>query len=332
MRAGTGVALIAALGSALLALSSEPVAAQLLGERGSGGAAPDGGSTGSWLPGPVQAALAWVAAEQAAFGKALREAVVAYRDGTSLTPALALIGLSFAYGIFHAVGPGHGKAVVTSFFLARDSVIRRGLAMGWTIAMIQAAVAILVVAVLGWVLDFSRIALLESMPLVELASYALIMVLGAGMVWAALTGRDCGHDHGHAHAHDPALGHGHEHAHGKGHGTDRIGRWEFLGAAAASGLRPCTGALIVLLFALANGIFLIGALATVAMGVGVALTVSAIGVTAILARRGLVQLSGFGGGTLTASLPRALSVLGSILVFLIGLMLFAATVTGGGMG
>lgn len=325
-------------------------AAGLLGDRGNSPSE----DWSTWLPEPLQEALRWIVTQQAWFAAALRDAVAAYRDGDTIAPAMTLVGMSFAYGVFHAVGPGHGKAVVTSYFMARESAIRRGLAMGWLIAGIQALVAILLVGVLGWLLDFSRLALLDSMPLVETASYGLVAVLGAGMVWAALTGRECGHDHGgtgrgHAHRHHRDHIHDHEGGgHGQGAGCQHPhhhhdahvhvsdapqgNRLEFVGAALVSGMRPCTGALIVLLFALANGIFLIGALATLAMGVGVALTVSGVGIAAILARRGIIGLSGIGGGRrigVLALVPRILSVLGSVAVLLIGLLLLAGALQRG---
>jgi len=314
--------------------------AQLLGDR----SAQTGGESGGWMPSFLRDFIGWVVVQQAYFSQELRRAVAAYRDGETLAPAFTLIAISFLYGVFHAVGPGHGKAVVASYFMARESLIRRGLALGWLIAGIQAMVAIVLVALLGWALDFSRMALLDSMPMVEAGSYALIVVLGIGMTWAAIRGQECDHDHGlpdsshaddgHSHASHDHTGHDHaSHAHhghscGHHHHSDapRQGRKsEFLAAAVVSGMRPCTGALIVLLFALANGIFLVGALATVAMGVGVAITVSMIGIAAILARRGLVKLSGrLGGGGMILLVPRILSVLFSLAICLIGILLLMA--------
>lgn len=300
---------------------AEQASANLLGDRS--GSAPQE----SWLPDWAQVFLGWVVRQQAEFGQALRQGVAAYRDSGALEPALALIGLSFAYGVFHAVGPGHGKAVVSSYFMARDSAIKRGLALGWAIAAVQALVAIALVGVLGWALSFSRLALLDSMPVVEAGSYALVALLGAGLLWNSLR---VGHSHAHSHDHD------HDHAacgHDHGLPSERLpeSRWEFAAAAITSGIRPCTGSLIVLLFALANGIFFIGVLSAVAMGVGVALTISAVGIAAILSRRGLLRLggaAGFAGGA-AALLPRALSVLGSAAVMLIGVILLYGTLAQG---
>jgi len=221
---------------------------------------------------------------------------------------------------------------VTGYFLARESEIRRGLALGWLIAGIQTTVAVTLVGVLGWVLDFSRLALLDSMPLVELGSYGLVVLLGAGMTIAVFRGHGCGHDHGptHAHHHHDHHDHGHSHAHdeaGCAHvpGPSKLDGIEFYTAAIASGIRPCTGALIVLLFALASDVFLVGILSAIAMGIGVAITISAIGISAILARRGLMRLSysvSGGGAAVLTWLPRGLAFLGSLAVLLIGLTLF----------
>ncbi|NMM46226.1 high frequency lysogenization protein HflD [Rhodospirillaceae bacterium KN72] len=299
--------------------AAAPVQAQVFGERG--------GSSGlNWLPDPILHLLAWVAIQQAEFGVALRESVMAMRTGEGIGPASALIGLSFLYGIFHAVGPGHGKAVVASFLMARDSKIRDGIMLSWLIAAVQAVVAIAAVAILGWVLDFGRIALLESMPLVETVSYGLIVLLGAGMIWNTLRGHGCDHDH-------HGMGHDHDHDHHHHHDTRverRRSRWEFIATGVASGLRPCTGSLIVLLFTLAAGIYWIGVVSAFAMAVGVSITVSTIGILSILARRGIVHISlESGRAGLVERVPRLLALAGSIAVCLIGLVLLASSLASG---
>ncbi|MBP5855940.1 high frequency lysogenization protein HflD [Marivibrio halodurans] len=298
------------------------------------------------LPGPLRDAIAWTARQQLAFNQALRAHIAAYHEQGALLPALALIGLSFLYGVFHAVGPGHGKAVISTYFLAREATIRRGLALGALIAAIQAVSAIVIVGGLGLVLAGSRTAILGAMPVVEMVSYALVLALGLAMTWAALTGRECGHDHGHGghdhdgHDHDHACGHHHHgHAHAHGHHDEaaaRLGsRWEYLSAAVVAGLRPCTGALIVLFFALGNGIFLIGALSAVAMAVGVSITISAIGVAAILARRGLLRVGAIGAGEGRAAARvalsmRVLAVTGSLAVAAVGALLLMGAASRGG--
>lgn len=318
MRIPVGLSIVA------WALSAGVAEAALLGDR-------TGAPADTWVPEWARPVMAWIVEWQLFFNDALRDSVAAYRDGQTLAPALALVGLAFAYGVFHAVGPGHGKAVVSAFFLARDSQIKRGIAMGWSIAAVQSAVAIALVGFVGVVLDAGRLTLLDSMPLVEAVSYGLVVLLGLGMTWRAVVAvRGASHSHHHHqddrhddHHHDDHL-HG-DHACGHDHGTGGLsdevaGIREFWIAAVASGIRPCTGALIVLLFALANGIFFIGALAALAMGVGVALTISAIGIAAILVRRGLVM--GLGRAP-SARGTAALSVVGSLAILGIGTALLA---------
>lgn len=322
--------------------------------QGTGTALGGARSSQNWvanLPGPLRDAIAWTARQQLAFNQALRAHIAAYHEQGALLPALALIGLSFLYGVFHAVGPGHGKAVISTYFLAREATIRRGLALGALIAAIQAVSAIVIVGGLGLVLSGRRTAILGAMPMVEMVSYALVMALGLAMTWAALTGRECGHDHGHAgHDHDGhddehACGHDHHHhhhghAHAHGHRAEapaRLGsRWEYLSAAVVAGIRPCTGALIVLFFALGNGIFLIGALSAVAMAVGVSITISAIGVVAILARRGLLRVGAIGAGEGRAAARvalsmRVLAVTGSLAVAAAGALLLMGVASRGGV-
>ena len=336
------IRIVSALLLLLAAMLAPPpaTASSLLGGDRTAPAAQPAEREESWLtslPAPVRSAILWTAQQQQVFNKALRDQIAAYRDQGALAPALALIGLSFLYGIFHAVGPGHGKAVVSTYFLAREATIRRGIALGALIAAIQAVSAIVIVGGLGLILSGKRTAILGAMPLVEAVSYGLVLALGLAMTWAALRGKECDHDHGHGHGHDHDHGEtcGHDHAQGR----SRAGpgkRWEFLSAAVVSGLRPCTGALIVLFFALGNGIFLIGAASAFAMAVGVALTVSAIGVAAILTRRGLLRLSLVGAdgsaaaGRRTELALRAFAVLGSLSIAAIGaLLLLGATSRGG---
>lgn len=320
------VAILCLMGVATIGGSAD---AQLLGDR-SGDRSQENSVGASWLPGPLKAAIAWTARQQATFNRSIEREVRAYRQDGSLAGATVLIGLAFLYGIFHAVGPGHGKAVVTSYFLAREAAIWRGLILGGAIAMIQAISAIAIVGGLGWLLEGRRLAILDSMTAVEAVSYGLVVLLGIYMTWASVTGRDCGHDHSGL-GHDPD----HDHPHGHGHRVpaDRASRVEIAGAALVSGMRPCTGALIVLFFTLANGILAIGVLATVAMAVGVAITVSSIGILAILARRGLLRLSpaAMDGGHSGGILARGLSFLGSVFVLGIGIVLLAGVLQRGGL-
>ena len=246
-------------------------------------------------PAPAPAGLGgWLLAEQAKFYRALAERIRAAKaDGSA---AIGLAWLSFLYGIFHAAGPGHGKAVISSYLLADGSTIPRGIARSAAAALAQAVTAIALVGIAAIVLGATAKTMGDTVRVLELGAYALIVAFGLVLSWRkghalveALAARRHGHHHAHDHGHHHHGhdgGHEHDHIHGpepaelKGRGWLKRG----LAAVIAIGLRPCSGAIIVLVFALSQGIFAVGVVATLAMAAGTAITVAAIAMLAVLAR------------------------------------------------
>jgi ABC-type nickel/cobalt efflux system permease component RcnA len=236
-----------------------------------------------------QRATAQIALWQAKFRIWITGEIQAYKRGDDLTPALMIILISFLYGVFHAVGPGHGKVVTTSYFAANRARIGHGFMMGGLIALVQALSAIAIVGVFALVLNVAAFEIINPLTgtghviWVEIVSYALMLLVGLWLLWGAFVGRGCSHSH-HGHGHD----HTHDHRHDHDHEPAPVpSGWAMVPAAVASGLRPCSGAILVLLFTLANGIFLVGVLSTFAMGFGVAITITLVSVVTILIRRGL---------------------------------------------
>jgi ABC-type nickel/cobalt efflux system permease component RcnA len=243
-------------------------------------------------------------------------------DGSAVWTLLAI---SFAYGIFHAAGPGHGKAVISSYLVANQETARRGVVLSFASALMQSLVAVAIVAVCAWLLNATAKTMCGAEKAVEIASYALIAAFGARLVWTkgggfiralqaerpapalAMAGhhRDHGHDH-HHHDHDHSDDHDHDEHHGHSHGPTPAelagpGGWRRgFGAIFAVGLRPCSGAILVLVFALAQGLFWAGIVATFVMGLGTAVTVATIAVIAVSAKDLARRLSGTkeGGGAL----------------------------------
>jgi nickel/cobalt exporter len=250
----------------------------------------------------------WILAKQAEFYRMLSGAIRAAKaDGSA---AYTLLGISFLYGVFHAAGPGHGKAVISAYMVANDETWRRGVVLSFASALLQALTAIAVVGIAAALLGATAKAMGDAVRVIEVVSYGLIVLIGLRLFWVkgrALLGllrpqkhaahaHDHHHDHAH-HGHDHGHHHGHTHDHadeahawGHAHGPepqDLTGRhWLRRGLAAivAVGLRPCSGAIIVLVFALAQGIFWLGVASTFAMGFGTALTVTAIATLAVGAR------------------------------------------------
>ena len=260
-------------------------------------------------PGPDGIA-GWLLAKQAEFYRMLSGTIRAAKtDGSAVW---LLMGISFAYGVFHAAGPGHGKAVISSYLVANEETWKRGVTLSFASALLQALVAVAVVGIAAALLGATAGTMNRAVWWIEIVSYALIAAMGARLLWVKGRGflrewaamrapRSVGaaathghhHDHrGHDHAHDHDDHHDHDHDDHSGHShgptPDQLagpGGWRRgLTAIVAVGLRPCSGAILVLVFALAQGLFWAGVASTVVMGLGTAVTVAVIATIAVGAR------------------------------------------------
>jgi len=254
--------------------------------------------------------VGWLLARQSEFYLEISSTIRrAKSDGSAVWTLLAI---SFAYGVFHAAGPGHGKAVISSYLVANQETARRGIALSFASALLQALVAIAIVGIGAFLLNVTAKTMCGAERAIEIASYGLIAAFGARLVWTkgggfikALQAAPVGavavaghsHDHGHHHHHDHGAGahhHDHDHVHdehcGHSHGPEPgelagPGGWRRgLAAVLTVGVRPCSGAILVLVFALAQGLFWAGIAATLLMGVGTAITVATIAVIAVSAK------------------------------------------------
>jgi ABC-type nickel/cobalt efflux system permease component RcnA len=237
---------------------------------------------------------------------------------------------SFLYGVFHAVGPGHGKLVVGSYFLTRRARLAHGLSMSLSAALVQACSAILLVGVLTALFDIGTRTILNHAALLESVSYAAIAGLGLWMGWGVISGRACcEHEQPHSEQHGLSCDCGHDHGHHQDgdRGSRRAEWWRVLSTGAAVGLRPCSGAILVLLFTLANGIFGIGVIATFAMAAGVALTVAVVSLGTLGLHRWLSRLGG--ADHRLAGRGRKLAALcGALLIAVFGLLQLLGILTG----
>lgn len=305
----------------LLSLAG-PAAAQSPNLFGTDKAPPPTAAPTFTPPGFIQRAMTTIGVWQRELNKRLNAEIAAYKQHGSLTPVLVILVISFLYGLFHAVGPGHGKFIVTGYFLANRARPIQGVAMSGLIALVQALTAIAIVGGAAAILDISSFALVSNVVWIELASYALLVMLGLWIVWGGIVGRGCSHGHGDGHDHD----HGHDHRHDHVHASPKpvTSYRAMVPAAVAAGLRPCTGSILVLVFTLAQGIFFVGVLGSLVMAVGVALTVSAIGLTTIYLRRGIAQVAN--PGVRAANIAHRVTgiVGGALILFFAGLLCLAA--------
>jgi len=336
----------------------------------------------------------WLLAKQAAFYTALAAMLRSAKvDGSALW---GLMGISFLYGIFHAAGPGHGKAVISSYLFANDETWRRGITLSFASAVMQSLTAISIVGVGAVLLGATAKLMGDTVKIIEIVSYGLIVLLGARLLWVKGYGflgalselrsdpasraadlethsharcdradddTSCHHhrhnhrDDGHARGlacdkvreADDMFRHGDHHGHhhhgeeldvlpwGHAHGPEPEelagpGGWQRgLSAVVAVGLRPCSGAIIVLVFALAQGLFWAGIASTFVMGLGTAITVGTIATLAVgaktLAKRVAHKPTGYGG-----VLVRAVEFGAAGLVFAFGILLLTGYIASERMG
>jgi nickel/cobalt exporter len=305
--------------AAMLLLGASVLAQQPAPPKSPFGTAPPGAER-SFLPprqaaepvqsaGPLQRAQAWVLEKQAQFNRELAAAVRNLKTASPLSATLMLAALSFAYGVLHAAGPGHGKAVISSYVLADGRTVRRGILLAFLAALIQALSALVVVTLLVLLLSATGMQIRAMEAWLETASWALVALVGVWLLYYQLRSAfrpapahaghhhhhaDHHHEHGaHAHSHEP---HGHDRTHAHGHAdacevcahlpaaAELQGDWSWrraLALAFAVGVRPCTGAILVLVFAIGQGLLWAGVLSTFAMALGTAITVSVLAASAV---------------------------------------------------
>lgn len=319
--------------------------------------------------GPFAHLILWLNEQQRSFYLAMTNALKAMRE--SPWNGHILISISFLYGVFHAAGPGHGKAVISSYMIANETALRRGILLSFISSLLQALMAIFVVG-FGWfVLRGTGISINDTARFMEITSFGLIMLFGFWLLCRKLPtlikgnpqtmppaveateatiatsslstvaqkqnfgsskpvrlnyspdkAQQTGFDHefigndlncaacGHAHMADPAQLSG-----------DFNWRTAWT-AIMAVGLRPCSGALIVLTFAFLNGLMIGGLISVFAMALGTFLTVAALATLAVTAKNIVLKFAGHKATSLR--IQALIEVCAALLIALVGALLFAA--------
>ena len=291
------------------------------------------------------------------------------RELTAATHAVAhdyralagLLALSFAYGALHAAGPGHGKAVVSSYVMATRQTLRNGLLLAFVASAAQALCAIALAAVASRLFHMTSVMIADATFKLEIVADVAVMLLGVRLVWSKIlrpfvrrltapplapaealfttpvAGRTMtmpvnsrfaavGLDFSSAAVCDAADDANCECAGFHipdakfASGLDWRKAWMVV---TTTGLRPCSGALIVLAFAISQHVLMAGIAATIAMGLGTFLTVAAFAALAASSRAGLFWGSGGAATPLRARIMRGCEAGGALLVFAFGLALLA---------
>ncbi len=283
----------------------------------------------------------WLQEQQRHFYGAMTTALDRLRhDGNAFW---ILGGLSFLYGVFHAAGPGHGKVVISSYMLANETQLRRGIALSIASAMLQSLVAVVFVLIGAGILGLTSLAMSDAANWIGIASYGMIVLLGLWLVLRKLFG--WGHHHhapapdmarkAHEHLHEGAHHHHDHHDHADDHDHhDHMhvvppeaaqGGWrEQLGVVLAVGLRPCSGALVVMVFALSQGLLAAGIAGVFLMGAGTAITVASLAALAVGAK-GLAHRLGGLDSAFGYRLVWGLELLGALAVLAFGILFLIAS-------
>lgn len=320
--------------------------------------------------GPFAHIIQWIATEQRNFYLAMTNALKAMREDP--WQAAILVGLSFVYGIFHAAGPGHGKAVISSYMIANETTLKRGIFLSFVSSVLQAISAIVVVGLAWLVLRGTSVSMKDTARYMELASYVLVIIFGlwllrrklpllfkprqkaefapaslafapAGTAWEGSISRAqtqsravrlnydssqpgrATFDHsfigsgeicdacGNAHMPDPSRLSG---------DFDWKTAWS---AILAVGLRPCSGALIVLTFALLNGLVLGGVLSVFAMALGTFITVAILATLAVTAKNAALKFAN--SGAMSLKLQAIIEIGAALFIVLVGILLLTAALS-----
>ena len=246
-----------------------------------------------------------------AWPQVLRESIVWQREfnqqlsallkGVAENPTKAgssLLLVSFIYGVLHALGPGHGKVVITTWLATHPSKLKSSIGLTLASSLLQGLVAVLLVVVVLSVLSLPARQLHLSSFWLEKGSYALVGVLGGLLCWRALkklrailrkptfktfTPHHVHHEHcgcGHQHLPTPEQ---------LQQGDDWRARLVII---LSMGMRPCSGAIMVLLFSKVIGVFGWGVASAMAMAAGTSLTISLLALLVHTFRTLAVKLSG----------------------------------------
>jgi ABC-type nickel/cobalt efflux system permease component RcnA len=271
----------------------------------SGDSASSGQSQAPAAPSLWRKAGFYVVRAEATFSRQLNSQMAAIRNGTGSLPLLSGMLAAFLYGVFHTLAVGHGKTVVVGYFLGNHARPTQGIAMASWIAASHVLGAIVVALAAYWILERTLMSPIEQNHWIRMISFGAIALIGAGMLvgeWRRLRGSSGGHHHDH------------DHHHGHGHGATHRGL-----LAVAAGFVPCSGAILILTFAIANGILASGLMMVVAIALGMALTLAGLGLASMLVRHQVVfRLANRSGAT------RWLGLLGPLLILVIGGLLFLA--------
>lgn len=230
------------------------------------------------------------------------------KQGKSAKPFFIVLFITFIYGVIHALTPGHGKTVTFSYFLSERAEIKKGIIAGTMIGFLHAGSAILLVIILYFILHSSLLRPLEDFSrIVKLVSYGLITIIGLFLLLKT------------------GISQIKQKVRKSKNIYDKIETTKsIIPFAIAVGMIPCPGALIILIFSISMDIFVLGIISSLFMALGMATTVSFIGILSILARKTALNVF-VKRSRIRRTIQTVISLVGAVMIIIIGLFLFTGT-------
>jgi len=212
-------------------------------------------------------------------------------DENNITVSITILAIAFLYGLIHAAGPGHGKALVAFYFTSNKSDYKKAFKMGYMISIIHAISALIFTFGIFFILktmfrrnfnDFTNIAMQ--------ISAVMIMLVGLYLIYEAFINRKS-----------------------KEEKISKQNKSEYA-VAFSAGVVPCPGVMTIVLFCIMLNHYILGILAALTMSIGMGLTISTAGILSI-------AINKKSKGVLSSK-AYLLEMIGSLLVFSLGLFLF----------
>lgn len=297
-----------------------------------------------WWSGGFDQLARFAASEQRAFQNQMASILRDLRAGQAGAFWL-LMSASFAYGFFHAVGPGHGKVLIGGYGMGRQVAALRLSVLGFLASIGQAVTAIVLVYTGVWILNLTRQMMIGvTEEVMAPASYGAIALVGLWLAWRGLRKlwpradhHPHDHHHGHDHHHDHHHGHdlhhdhdgsetcahcGHKHAPSLEEVSQISSLKEALILVGGIAIRPCTGALFILIITWQMGIGATGVAAAFAMALGTASVTVGVALAAVGLRGGM--LSAVSGAAAARVVPVVELLAGGVITIIAGGLLLRA--------
>lgn len=284
---------------------------------------------GLWWAGADRLVTAWALEGQREAQSAMAGALRRVRAGEGAAVA-TLMAVCFGYGFFHAAGPGHGKLLIGGYGAAREVGALRLSAVALASSLAQGLTAVMLVGAGVWVIGWGRERMTQlADEIFAPLSFAAIALVGLWLVWRGARGLwrlqgGAGHGGGHTHGGDVCDSCGHSHGPSAEEVAQATGVREVAALIGAVALRPCTGALFVLILTAQMGVFWVGVLGTLAMAIGTACVTIVVAVAAVGLRRG--ALAGWAGSPVLAHAQPVLELAVGALVAVLATQLALAAI------